>query len=111
MENIEKVLKFSIYYSYIIHPSYFVRFAEKMISDIEAKIKRGKMRIALANGPDGGTYAGPGSKNAEKIAHLTDKINNILEEAESAGCEGDVEKAQGLMKLCEQLKEEREQLK
>ena len=31
----------------------FIRFAEKMIADIEAKIKRGKMRIALANGPDG----------------------------------------------------------
>jgi len=31
----------------------FIRFAEKMIQDIEAKIKRGKMRIALANGPDG----------------------------------------------------------
>jgi hypothetical protein len=31
----------------------FIRFAEKMISDIEGKIKRGKMRIALANGPDG----------------------------------------------------------
>ena len=28
-----------------------------MIADIEAKIKRGKMRIALANGPDGvGNY-------------------------------------------------------
>jgi hypothetical protein len=24
-----------------------------MINDIEGKIKRGKMRIALANGPDG----------------------------------------------------------
>lgn len=31
----------------------FIRFADKMIQDIEAKIKRGKMRIALANGPDG----------------------------------------------------------
>lgn len=34
----------------------FIRFAEKMIQDIEAKIKRGKMRIALANGPDGVTF-------------------------------------------------------
>ena len=31
----------------------FIRMAEKMIQDIEGKIKRGKMRIALANGPDG----------------------------------------------------------
>ncbi|ODN01625.1 Luc7-like protein 3 [Orchesella cincta] len=94
-----------------VYEAEFIRFAEKMISDIEAKIKRGKMRIALANGPDGGTYAGPGSKNAEKIALLTERINALLSEAEEAGCEGDVEKAQGLMKLCDQLKEEREQLK
>jgi len=31
----------------------FIRFAERMIDEIEAKIKRGRMRIALANGPDG----------------------------------------------------------
>jgi hypothetical protein len=36
----------------------FIRFAEKMIMDIEAKIKRGKMRIALANGPDGVSFFG-----------------------------------------------------
>jgi len=89
----------------------FIRFAEKMISDIEGKIKRGKMRIALANGPDGGTYAGPGSKNAERIALLSERINALLEEAEAAGCEGDVEKAQGIMKLCDQIKDERDQLK
>jgi len=58
-----------------------------------------------------GTYAGPGSKNAEKIALLTERVNVLLKEAEEAGCNGDVEKAQGLLKLCETLKEERESLK
>ena len=58
-----------------------------------------------------GTYAGPGSKNAERIALLTERINALLEEAEAAGCVGDVEKAQGLMKLCDQIKDERDQLK
>jgi hypothetical protein len=58
-----------------------------------------------------GTYAGPGSKNAERIALLTERINALLEEAEAAGCEGNVEKAQGLMKLCDQIKDERDQLK
>jgi hypothetical protein len=38
-------------------------------------------------------------------------VNVLLKEAEDAGCAGDVEKAQGLLKLCDQLKEEREQLK
>jgi len=58
-----------------------------------------------------GTYAGPGSKNAERISLLTERINALLEEAEAAGCEGDVEKAQGIMKLCDQIKAEREDLK
>jgi hypothetical protein len=58
-----------------------------------------------------GTYAGPGSKNAEKIALLTERVNVLLQEAEEAGCAGDIEKTQGLLKLCDTLKEEREQLK
>ena len=36
-------------------------------------------------------------------------ISNIFQ-AEVLGCEGKVEEAQGVMKLCEQLREEREQL-
>jgi len=34
-----------------------------------------------------------------------------VDEAEAMGIEGNVEQAQGLMKLCDQLKEEREQLR
>lgn len=43
-------------YKRSIFEAEFIRFAEKMISDIEGKIKRGKMRIALANGPDGVSF-------------------------------------------------------
>ena len=46
-----------------------------------------------------------------KIAILTEKINGLVGKAEKAGCEGDVEEAQGVLKLCDTLREERENLK
>lgn len=42
---------------------------------------------------------------------LTEKINKLVEEAEQSGIQGNVEQAQGLMRLCDQLKEERETLR
>lgn len=42
---------------------------------------------------------------------LSEKINNLVNEAEQMGTQGNVEQAQGLMKLCDTLKEEREQLR
>lgn len=42
---------------------------------------------------------------------MSERINGLVEEAEQAGTEGSVEQAQGLMKLCDQLKEEREALR
>ena len=47
----------------------------------------------------------------EKIILLTDKISNLIDEAEEAGCQGNVEKAQGLLKFIDQLKDEKEELK
>ena len=47
----------------------------------------------------------------EKIKILTDKINTLVDQAEQAGIQGDVEEAQGLLKLCDQLKQERDELK
>ena len=42
---------------------------------------------------------------------LTEKINGLVDKAEEAGNQGDVEEAQGILKLSDQLKEEREELK
>lgn len=50
-------------------------------------------------------------RNEEQIALLTEKINKLVEEAEQSGIQGNVEQAQGLMRLCDQLKEERETLR
>merc|ERR1711899_167859 len=45
-----------------------------------------------------------------KIEVLTEKINKLVQEAEDAGEKGDVEEAQGIFKLSEQLKTERSEL-
>lgn len=50
-------------------------------------------------------------RNEEQIALLTEKINKLVDEAEQSGIQGNVEQAQGLMRLCDQLKEERETLR
>ena len=50
-------------------------------------------------------------RNTEQINLLSEKINNLVNEAEQMGTQGNVEQAQGLMKLCDKLKEEREQLR
>lgn len=50
-------------------------------------------------------------RNTEQINLLSERINGLVEEAEKAGTDGNVEQAQGLMKLCDQLKEERETLR
>ena len=47
----------------------------------------------------------------EKILLLSEKITALVAEAETAGCSGNVEQAQGLLKLSDQLREEREQLR
>lgn len=50
-------------------------------------------------------------KNQEQIKLLSEKINGLVQEAEQMGTRGHVEEAQGLMKLCDQLKEERDTLR
>jgi len=50
-------------------------------------------------------------KNQEQIKLLSEKINGLVQEAEQMGTQGHVEEAQGLMKLCDKLKEERDALR
>ena len=47
----------------------------------------------------------------EKILLLSEKITALVAEAETAGCNGNVEQAQGLLKLSDQLREEREDIR
>eukprot|EP00058_Branchiostoma_floridae_P013773 XP_002599261.1 hypothetical protein BRAFLDRAFT_200091 [Branchiostoma floridae] len=89
----------------------FLRYLQSCMADVERRIRRGHARLALSE--QQAQVAGGGGivKNEEKILMLTDRIDGLLEQVEQLGCEGKVEEAQGVMKLCDQLKEEREQLR
>jgi len=92
----------------------FIRFCQKMINDLGHKIRRSKDRLQL-NKLEQQAAAGLSQEKQQEIeqqiAILTEKINILVDKAEKAGCEGDVEEAQGVLKLCDQLREERETLK
>lgn len=90
----------------------FLRFCRHMISDVERKIQKGKQRLELMNSkPEGPPMTqAQTEKNQEQVKLLSEKVTALLREAEEAGSCGNVEQAQGLMKLCDRLKEEKEQL-
>ena len=92
----------------------FLRFCQKMLNDLGNKIKRAKERLLLTQmeqAAANGITPQQQEEIEEKIKILTDKINTLVDQAEQAGIQGDVEEAQGLLKLCDQLKQERDELK
>ncbi|KAJ8986118.1 hypothetical protein NQ317_005588 [Molorchus minor] len=90
----------------------FLRFCVSMMNEVERKIVKGKQRLALSGKPDTPSVTPAQSqKNQEQINILNERINDLEAEAEQAGTDGNVEQAQGLMKLCDQLKDERDNLK
>ena len=91
----------------------FLRFCNRMLTDLQNRIKKAKDRLLLTQTEDGvpRNLVGPQKEVGEKITMLSAKIADLVDEAEKAGCEGNVEQAQGLMKLSDQLKEERETLR
>ncbi|CAG9770816.1 unnamed protein product [Ceutorhynchus assimilis] len=90
----------------------FVRFCSSMINEVEKKIIKGRQRLALS-GKNVLAVTNPqqAEKNQEQIEILNERINELEKEAEQAGTGGNVQQAQGLMKLCDQLKEKRGALK
>lgn len=84
----------------------FLRFSNHMINEVDRKIEKGRQRLALMNKDTPPTQ--PISKFQEMINNMNGRINKLINEAEEAGNRGDVEQAQGLMTLCDQLKEEKE---
>ncbi|XP_075231096.1 luc7-like protein 3 [Lycorma delicatula] len=91
----------------------FIRFSQSMLNEVERKIAKGKQRLALIgkSEPQSALTPAQTQRNMEQIALLSEKINSLVCEAEQMGIQGNVEQAQGLMKLCDQLKEERESLR
>lgn len=79
-----------------------------MLNDVDRKILKGKQRLALIqkDQPTSSHY----SRYREQLSNLNARIKKLLAEAEEAGTRGDVDQAQDLMILCEQLKDERDNL-
>lgn len=86
----------------------FLRFSNHMLNEVDRKITKGKQRLLLMNkGENAPVYV---SKYQEQLNNLNARIKKLIGEAEEAGNRGDVDQAQGLMTLCDQLKEEKESL-
>nr|XP_009861643.1 luc7-like protein 3 isoform X2 [Ciona intestinalis] len=90
----------------------FLRFLQQCWQDVERRIRRNHQRLQLSEEKNQKAQQGPssGAENDEKISVLNERITGMLENIEKLGGEGEVEQAQSLMKLCDQLKEERETL-
>lgn len=109
-EFIRYVSREGLFLCYLIF--YACRFCTSMVNEVERKIVKGKQRLALSGkGESSSLTPAQTQKNQEQISLLNERINGLVEEAERAGNDGNVEQAQGLMKLCDQLKEERDNLK
>lgn len=90
----------------------FERMVEQHLREVDKKISRGHNRLKLSReqtdvAQSSMLFGGP---NDEKIKMLSERINDLVDQAETLGCEGKVEEAQGITRLCDRLKEERQQL-
>ncbi|KAM9296443.1 luc7-like protein 3 [Gastrophryne carolinensis] len=107
-ENLRKQYEKSSRYMKVGYEREFLRYLQSLLAEVERRIRRGHARLALSQSQQAAGSVGPTGKNEEKIQVLTDKIEGLLVQIEELGSEGKVEEAQGMMKLVEQLKDERE---
>lgn len=111
-EEIRKLFEQAKGHRKIHYQEEFIRFCSSMVNEVERKIQKGKQRLALSGKAEMPSLTPVQTqRNQEQINLLNERINGLVEEAEQAGTDGNVEQAQGLMKLCDQLKEERDALK
>ncbi|XP_063312146.1 luc7-like protein 3 [Pelobates fuscus] len=110
-ENLRKQYEKSSRHMKVGYERDFLRYLQSLLAEVERRIRRGHARLALSQSQQATGAVGPAGKNEEKVQVLTDKIDVLLQHIEELGTEGKVEEAQGMMKLVEQLKEERELLK
>ncbi|XP_017871924.1 PREDICTED: luc7-like protein 3 [Drosophila arizonae] len=88
----------------------FLRFCNVMLHDVDRKIQKGKQRLQLMQRDHPSGTMSQAAKQQEHLNNLTARINKLMAEAEEAGIRGDVDQAQDLMAMCEELKEEKESL-
>ena len=91
-----------------------LKYAKRLVNDLQSKIRRSKERLKLSRMEEevgGGRSQEEQAEIEAKVTTLTEKINQLVTQAEAAGTAGDIEGAQGFLKLCDQLKSERQELK
>lgn len=69
-----------------------------------------RVNSLLTSPPQESSTTGDGRVD-EQLELLSERITGLVSEAERLGSEGNVEEAQGLLKLCDQLREERDALR
>ncbi|NP_001038784.1 luc7-like protein 3 isoform 2 [Danio rerio] len=109
-ENLRKLYEKSSRFMKEGYERDFLRYLQSLLAEVERRIRRGHARLALSQAQQNSGTPGPSGKNEEKAQVLTEKIEELVVQIEELGSEGRVEEAQGMMKLVEQLKEEREEL-
>ncbi|XP_027230637.1 luc7-like protein 3 isoform X1 [Penaeus vannamei] len=89
----------------------FVRYAESMLTEVDKRIRKGKQRLSLSVKDALASSTTGDGRVDEQLELLSERITGLVSEAERLGSEGNVEEAQGLLKLCDQLREERDSLR
>jgi hypothetical protein len=91
----------------------FLKYAQRLLGDVDTRIKRAKERFVasqkealMANGVNPDEL----EEVEMKIEILNEKINALVAQAEEAGNKGELEEAKGVLKLSDQLKDERQEL-
>jgi len=81
----------------------FERMLEGHIRECDRRIARGHARLKITT-----SEAVPDLED-EKVKAMTEKINELMENAERLGCQGLIDESQSVLRLCDQIKEERRQ--
>lgn len=65
----------------------FLRFCQRMLTELQARIKKAKERLHLTQNDDAlpPSASGQHKEAEEKISLLSQRINALVEEAEQAG--------------------------
>ncbi|KAJ0261797.1 Arginine-aspartate-rich RNA binding protein-like [Hirschfeldia incana] len=85
-----------------------VQFCEKLVNDLDRKVRRGQERLAQElEPPPPPSLSG---EKAEQLSVLEEKIKNLLEQVEALGEEGKVDEAEALMRKVEGLNTEKAML-
>jgi hypothetical protein len=85
----------------------FSNFLQSLISEVDKRIRRGEQRLILNSQPTPVPTTPQMVARQQRVEQLTKRISELVEEAETLGCEGNVDQSQEVMVLCEQLRDER----